>query len=109
MATSKDFMNYVESKLTHIPGIRSRSMFGEYGFYCGDAVVGFVCDETVFLKITEHTTELFGSDVEKGPAYPGSKDYYIVTEAMLEDQSLMKKVIEACRDDVLASKKKKKK
>lgn len=109
MATSKDFMNYVEGKLTHIPGIRSRAMFGEYAFYCQDVVVGLVCDETVFLKITDQTSQIFGNDVEKGPAYPGSKDFYIVTEAMLEDQSLMKKVIEACRDDVLASKKKKKK
>lgn len=109
MATSKDFINFVETHLAHIPGIRTRAMFGEYALYCNGMVVGFVCDNTLFMKITPGTSKLLEPDIEKGPAYPGSKDYYIVPEHMLEDTGLMAKLLVACSEDVLAQKHTKKK
>jgi TfoX/Sxy family transcriptional regulator of competence genes len=108
MATDKDFISFLEEKISHIPGTRTRAMFGEYAYYCDNVVVGLVCDNTVYIKITPSTEKLLGSDTEKGPPYPGAKDQFILEERVIEDHDLMKKLIEGCAADVTASKTKKK-
>lgn len=107
MSTSKDFINYIEEKLGNIPTFRTRSMFGEYAAYLHDKPIAFICDDTMFLKITPNTTKLIGNEVEQGPCYPGSKDYYIIEERMLEDASFMANLLEQCSQDVPAKKPKK--
>lgn len=108
MATDKDFIQFLEQNISHIPGTRTRAMFGEYAYYCDNAVVGLVCDNTVYIKITPSTEKMLPSDTEKGPPYPGAKDQYILEERVIEDRDLMKKLIEGCAADVIASKGKKK-
>ena len=112
MATSKDYIAYIEEKLSHIPAIRTRAMFGEYALYCNNYVVALICDETFFLKITPNTTQILTkekAELEQGPAYPGSKNHYIITERMLEEEALMKSLLQACAEDVAKTKKPKKK
>lgn len=108
MATDKDFIQFLEEKISHIPGTRTRAMFGEYAYYCENVVVGLVCDNTVYIKVTPNTEKLIGSAAEKGPPYPGAKDQYILDERTLEDQALVKKLLTGCAEDVIASKAKKK-
>jgi TfoX/Sxy family transcriptional regulator of competence genes len=108
MATDKDFINYLEEKISHIPGTRTRAMFGEYAYYCDNVVIGLVCDNTVYIKITPETEKILGTDAEKGPPYPGAKDQYILDDRTLDDQELMKKLVVGCAKDVTASKDKKK-
>lgn len=109
MATDKDFIQYVQQQFSHISGVSTRAMFGEYAYYCDGVVVGLVCDNTVYLKITPQTTELIPKGTEKGPPYPGAKDQFILDERTLEDTELTKKLLIACAEDVHASKVKKKK
>ena len=66
MATDKDFIGYLEEKISHIPGTRTRAMFGEYAYYCDNVVVGLVCDNTVYIKVTPQTEKILGADAEKG-------------------------------------------
>ncbi len=40
MATSKDTVAYVLEQLEPLD-VRARAMFGEYGFYCDNKIVGF--------------------------------------------------------------------
>lgn len=108
MATSKEFINHLENRLTHIPDVKTRAMFGEYALYCNGAVVGLVCDETIYIKVTEQTEKLMG-DAEKGPPYPGAKDQFIVDERLLEDEAFMKKLLVCCSEDVAKTAKPKKK
>jgi TfoX/Sxy family transcriptional regulator of competence genes len=55
-------------------------MFGEYALYCDGVVVALVCDDTLFVKILPPSISL-EKVCEKGPAYPGSKDFYVVEES----------------------------
>jgi len=104
MATSKDFATYVEDALRHIAKTRIRAMFGEYAIYCDDMVVGSICDDIVFIKITPGTRALFGPEAQVAPPYPGAKPNYVVPEAMLEDRELIKSAISVCRKDLGAKK-----
>ena len=46
-------MDFILDQLRDVQLIRARKMFGEYALYCGDKVVALVCDDQLFVKITE--------------------------------------------------------
>ena len=69
-----------------------RRMFGEYALYLNTKVVAFVCDNKLFLKPTDAGRALLGSPTE-APAYPGSKNYFLLEEE-LEDPQLLRKAFE---------------
>jgi len=94
MATSKDTIAFMLEQLEPLPA-RARAMFGEYGLYVEDKVVGFVCDDTLFLKPSDATAGL-----ALGPAYPGSKDYAIVDADLLEDAEALRDMVRATADSL---------
>ena len=83
MSTSKDTVAFIEDQLGGLP-IRTNPMFGEYAIYCDDKVVGFICDDTLFIKPSEVDAALLEGTV-MAPAYPGSKLYHSVPGDLLED------------------------
>jgi DNA transformation protein len=74
--------------------IRARKMFGESGLYCNDKVVGFVCDDQLFLKITDAGLELVDQP-QFAPAYPGSKDYLLIDRDRWYEEEYLLKLISA--------------
>ena len=92
MTTSKDTISFLLEQLEPLD-VRARAMFGEYGLYCDDKVVGFVCDDTVFLKPNPATAGL-----AEGPCYPGSKDYAIVSAEVVEDSGALRAMVQATAD-----------
>jgi TfoX/Sxy family transcriptional regulator of competence genes len=102
MATSKDTIAFIEDQLAGLP-IRTRPMFGEYGIYFDDKVVGFICDDTLFIKPSG--IELPGTYL--APAYPGSKDYNAVPGELLEDAEWLQRSIRATADALPTPKPKK--
>lgn len=104
MSTTKDFAQYVLDQIDS-PLARVRGMFGEFALYYDERVVAFICDNTVFMKITQSTQNLLEEVCRKGEAYPGSKDYYVISEEQLEDFKFFTKAVEACAQDVPRKKK----
>ena len=98
MSTSKDTIAFILEQLEPLD-VRARAMFGEYGLYCDDKVVGFVCDDTIFLKQNPSTQGL-----ELGPAYPGSKDYAIANADLMEDSDALRALVQASADALPAPK-----
>lgn len=105
MGTSKEYIDYVLECLSHIEGISARKMFGDYGLYMFNRVMGFVCDDTVFLKILPGSTRVLGEDAPTGEAYTGSKPYYMIED--LEDNDKMAMLFRALYEDVPEPKPKK--
>lgn len=85
--------------------LTSKKMFGEYALYLGGVVVAFVCDDTLFIKPTPGALAVL-PDAERGPAYPGSKDYIIGSEA-LDDPDLCARALRAVAADAPPPKPKK--
>ncbi len=99
MATRKDALPPI---LEAIPGATVRSMFGEYALYVQGKVVGFVCDDTIFLKNLAEARALL-PNAELGPAYPGSKAY-IVADPWLDDPAVLAAAARAIADALPAPK-----
>jgi len=107
MATDKSFAEYI---LDQIDDKKAwvRAMFGEFAIYYDDKVVGLICDNTLFLKVTENSEKLLTGN-KTGPAYKGAKPSYIISEEILEDSKQLKKIILGIYDDLPAPKNKNKK
>jgi DNA transformation protein len=100
MATSQSTVDYIVDQMASTGNaISSRAMFGEYGLYCDDKVIGFVCDDTLFLKIIDASTRLIDDKIE-GQAYPGSKPYYVIGADSIENADFMATLSQAMADEL---------
>ena len=68
MATRKETIEFILDQLAPLP-VRARAMFGGHALYCDEKVVALIGDDTLFVKPTAATRELFG-DAEMAPPYP---------------------------------------
>jgi TfoX/Sxy family transcriptional regulator of competence genes len=98
MATDRDRVAFFAEAMERAGRITTRSMFGEYALYCDGRVVGFACDDQLFLKITPGSQALL-PDGRRAPAYPGSKDYFLI-EDELDDPDALARLVRAVAADV---------
>ena len=103
MATSKDTVAYVLEQLEPLD-VRARPMFGEYGFYCDDKIVGLICDDTVFIKPTPASDGL-----PEAPPYPGAKNSRVADDALIADSERFRALVRATADALPTPKPKAKK
>lgn len=85
MASSPDVVEYICFQLRHAGDISFKKMFGEYGLYCDRKYFGLVCDNQLFVKITEPGLKLLPQQ-EQGSPYPGARPHFLMTE--LDDDRL---------------------
>lgn len=96
MPTNRETVAFIEDQLGG-RAIRTRPMFGEYAIYCDEKVVGFICDDALFLKPTSAEPALFDR-TEPAPPYPGAKDYHRVPGDALEDREWLGEAVQATAD-----------
>lgn len=106
MASEQSTVDFIAEQMARAGDIRSRKMFGEYALYCDERVIAFVCDDQLFLKITEPGRAVLKHE-ELGQAYPGSKDYFVISPDDWDDASYMVELARATADAVPPPKPKK--
>lgn len=94
-------------QLSGVPTVAARKMFGEYALYCESRVVALVCDDTLFVKITEPGKEFIGDSYEEGPAYSGAKPSMVIPEDKIEDREWLGELIRITTENVPLPKPKK--
>jgi DNA transformation protein len=109
MATKQSTIDYIEDQLADVPEIHSRKMFGEYALYCGDKVVALICDDKLFVKITEEGRIYVGDAYEEGVAYPGAKPSMYINDDLIEDHEWFSELIRITETNLPVPKPKKKK
>lgn len=82
MGTKKATAEFILEQLGHPDRFSVRSMFGEFALYADGKPVAFICDDQLFVKIMDESAVL-EDRCERAPAYPGSKDYYLVPEDVI--------------------------
>jgi TfoX/Sxy family transcriptional regulator of competence genes len=87
VATDKEFITYLLDTLSPVGKLSAKGMFGEYALYMDDKVLGFVCDNQLFLKITDAGRAFLADEAVEAPAYPGSKPYFLIES--VEDTDFM--------------------
>ncbi len=104
IASDLEFVKYVCEQIGSAGDITYIKMFGEYGIYCDAKIIGLVCDNQFFLKITERGGALLPG-IEQAPAYPGSKPYFVIDD--LEDKEGLSAAVRATYDELPMPKPKK--
>ena len=102
MSTSAQSIEYVEDQLAGL-NVRTARMFGEYCVYVDGKVVGFVCDDTLFIKPSPVDPSLLVG-TEPGHPYPGSKEYHSVPGDLLENADWVRQAVQATADALPAPK-----
>lgn len=108
MSTSTSTIDFLLDQLSSLSSIRARKMFGEYALYLHEKVVALVCDNHLFVKMTDSGEAFLEGDVEKAPAYPGSKPYLKIPESILEDRERLRELMMRTEQALPEVKKKKK-
>ena len=94
MPTNSSTMDDLLERVHSAGRVTSRKMFGEYCLYIDGKPVAFVCDDCLFVKITDAGKELAG-EVELGSAYPGSKPYFRLPPEAWTDRDWLVRLLTA--------------
>jgi TfoX/Sxy family transcriptional regulator of competence genes len=105
MTTSKETVAFILDQMAPLP-VRSRAMFGEYGLYCDEKIVGLICDDTLFVKPTA-IAGAFADDAWLAPPYPGAKDSFAIPGDRLDDREWLQAFIQQTADALPVPKPKK--
>lgn len=106
MSTQKETIELILAKLEHAPRFFARPMFGEYGIYADEKIIGLICNDELFIKILPASAEL-EAHCRKGPPYPGAKPHYVVELAQLSTLTNLADTLFALAKSIPAAKKKK--
>ena len=79
MASSQKTIDYLTDQIHSTGVIRSKKMFGEYAIYCDEKVVALVCDDILYVKMTDVSLQFLNAS-HISPPYPGAKNYLKVPE-----------------------------
>lgn len=105
MASDQKTVDFITEQMAAAGNIRSRKMFGEYVIYCDDKVVALVCDDKLFLKITEPGKAVVRAQTMV-PPYPGAKDSFIISQDDWDDAGYLAQLARTTADALPAPKKK---
>lgn len=106
MATAQTTVDFILSQLSQLGDVYARKMFGEYALYSNNKVVGLICDNTLFIKITEEGKRYVADNYEEGYAYPGAKVSMVIDESQIEDSTWLCELIKITETQLPAKKKK---
>jgi len=107
MSSKQSTVDYIVDQLASLENISTRKMFGEYALYCGGKVVGLICDDTLFIKITEPGKTFVGEYYLEGNAYPGAKPSMVIDGDRIEDHIWLSHLIQLTADSLPPPKPKK--
>lgn len=79
MASKPEFVQYVAEQMRGAGCITYRKMFGEYGMYCDGKIFALVCEDQLFIKITE-TGRRICPELRKAAPYEGAKNYFLIED-----------------------------
>jgi TfoX/Sxy family transcriptional regulator of competence genes len=98
MATKQSTMDFILDQLSGAGEVSARRMFGEYALYCDGKVVGLVCDDILYIKITEPGKKFVGAYYKEGEAYPGAKPSMMIDGGQLEEREWLGELIRITAD-----------
>ena len=106
MATLPETADLISEQMRGAGIITTKRMFGEYALYCNGKVIGFICDDSLFIKPTPEAKDFY-PDYEDAPPYPGAKMYMLISEDKWEDRDFMSELATISYNALPAAKPKK--
>jgi len=106
MASNEGLVQFIAEQMQEAGSIRYRKMMGEYCLYCNEKVIGLVCDDRLFLKVTPSAQKNLDG-FSMGCAYDGAKPSFIFED--IDNRTLLTQVVREIAEDLPLPKKKKRK
>lgn len=106
MATSIDFKDYISDQTNALGYVSFKKMFGEYGVFYKEKMVGVLADNKLYIKPTIEGEKLL-THVVMEKFYEQGKPYFLIEDT--DDRDLLWKLIVTTYDVLPARKEKKKK
>lgn len=100
MATKQSSIDFILDQLASIGNVSARKMFGEYALYCDGKVVGLVCNDTLYIKITEPGKIFVDKCYQEGNAYDGAKVSMIIDGDRIEDREWLSQLVLITADNL---------
>ena len=94
MASRPETLAFLLDQIGALPAVRTRRMFGEYCVYLDDKPTAFVCNDQLFVKITDAGRALLADPV-LGQPYPGAKPYFLLPPDEWEDRDALCRLLGA--------------
>lgn len=96
----------VDIILEQITGpVSARRMFGEFGLYWDGTIVGFVCDDQLFVKPTD-AGKAFMREYVEGFPYPNAKPHLLIEGDKWDDGEWLSELFRLSARDLQRSEKK---
>ena len=92
MASNTDFVQYVADQCAGAGEIAVRKMMGDYCIYCNGVIFGLICDNNLYIKVTEAGEALL-EEVDLRQPYEGAKDYFYISN--VDDRDYLEDIIKA--------------
>ncbi len=93
MSTKQGTVDYILDQLISLENISTRKMFGEYALYHEGKVVGLICNDTLYIKITEDGRKFVGKHYKEGYAYDGAKVSMQINEDQIDDHEWLSELV----------------
>lgn len=106
MGKKFEFVEFIADQLREAGNITYKKMFGEYGLYCNEKIFALICDDQLFIKITDAGRSLF-PNLQEAPPYDGAKNYFLIED--VDDREMLTKLTVATCAQLPDPKPKKKK
>ena len=79
MACNADFVQYVIDQCSGAGEIIVKKMMGDYCIYCKGILFGLICDDNLYIKVTEAGRCVVKDEVLR-PPYPGAKGHFYIED-----------------------------
>lgn len=103
MASNSDFVQYIVDQCSSAGEIAVKKMMGDYCIYCNGVLFGLICDNNLYIKMTE-AGEAVLDEVVLRPPYPSARDHFYITN--VDDRDYLEDIIRATLPELISSKSK---
>ncbi|MBR5735784.1 MAG: TfoX/Sxy family protein [Bacteroidales bacterium] len=92
MASNPDLVQYIADQCAGAGQIDVKKMMGDWCIYCNGVLFGLICDNNLYIKVTEPGRAVL-RELDLRPPYPGAKDHFYISD--IDDSDYLTELIKA--------------
>jgi TfoX/Sxy family transcriptional regulator of competence genes len=101
MASNPDFVQYIIDQCSDAGDIAVKKMMGDYCIYCDGILFGLICDNNLYIKVTDAGEGLL-NEIVRRPPYEGARDYFYVGD--VDDRDYLAQLVRATLPELRSAK-----
>ena len=103
MASNTDFVQYIIDQCSGAGEIAVKKMMGDYCIYCNGVLFGLICDNNLYIKVTD-AGEAVLDEIDLRPPYLSARDHFYISN--VDDRDYLEDIIRATLPELMSGKSK---